>query len=71
MRTDDYEKKQKFGEVLKQKRMNQNITQRACAEHCKVSVNAYQFWERGNSYPKKDKFESICDFLGIDKEQFV
>lgn len=67
----DYEKKQKFGEVLKERRMKYNFTQRECAEYCEVSVNAYQFWERGNSFPKKDKFDRICNLLEINQKEFV
>ncbi len=66
-----YKQKQTFGELLKKNREKLNFTQRECAEYCEVSINAYQFWERGNSEPSKENFDKICNLLEINKEQFA
>lgn len=65
------EQKEKFGKALYDARVSKDITQFICAKHCGVSVNAYQYWERGISEPKADKFNLICTFLGIDKDVFL
>ena len=63
--TDRVDKK-KFGIAIRNSRIDKKYTQRECAEECKVSMEAYQKWERGLSFPKEDKLEKICEFLKVD-----
>lgn len=58
--------RQSFGETLRNARHEKKYTQQECALYCDVSVNAYQFWERGLSEPKAENRVKICKFLGID-----
>lgn len=64
------EQKKMFGEALMNARKEQGVTQIKCAQHCGVSIVSYQNWERGICEPKEDKMKLICEFLGLNKEDF-
>lgn len=64
------ETKQKFGNAIMEARNNLQLTQRDCAKHCGVSIVSYQNWEHGTCEPKPDKLNLICEFLGLNKEDF-
>lgn len=65
------EQKNLFGEALFSARTKLDLTQEQCAKHCGVSVKSYQYWERGVSEPKTEKFDLICEFLGLQGDKFV
>lgn len=62
--------REKFGNDLREARSRAGLTQFDCARHCSVSVNSYQYWERGISEPKEDRKNLICTFLGLNKEDY-
>lgn len=64
------QKKQKFGEELRAARNSKQLTQIDCARHCAVSIVSFQNWERGICEPKPDKMQLICEFLGLNKEDY-
>ena len=64
------ENKNKFGNDIRMKRAEKNVSQTICARHCGVSIVAFQNWERGICVPKPDKMQLICDFLGLNKEDY-
>lgn len=67
----DITNKSKFGEDLKNARLKLNVSQLSCAKHCGVSIQAYQYWEYGTTAPKIEQFDLICEFLGLDKEDYI
>lgn len=60
-----------FGDALREARTNKGYTQQDCAMYCDVSVNAYQFWERGLAEPKADNMSKICEYLEIDATEYA
>lgn len=64
------EQKVKFGEALAAARKDAGLAQIVCARHCGVSVVSYQNWERGMCEPRTEKMELICQFLGLNAEDF-
>ncbi len=58
--------KVKFGNSLKDKRIEMGKTQGECARECGVCLEAYQKWERGLSFPRPDKYEKIVECLGVN-----
>lgn len=62
--------KEKFGNDIRNMRTEKNVTQIACAKHCGVSIVSFQNWERGICEPKKEKMKLLCDFLGLNQEDY-
>lgn len=59
-----------FGNKIREARIEKDLKQIECARHCGVSIVSFQNWERGICEPKPDKMQLICDFLGLNKEDY-
>ena len=57
--------------VIKQARINKNMTQMNLADALGVSYQAVSNWERGNSMPDISKLEALCNALEITVEQLL
>jgi len=55
----------RFGERLKQARLDQKMTQKAVAEQLHVSRQTISSWETENSYPDIDSLLRLSDFYGL------
>ena len=61
----------KIAAVIKQARIDRNMTQMNLADAMGVSYQAVSNWERGNSMPDIAKLEDLCAALGITVEQLL
>lgn len=55
--------------ILKQKRLNKELTQRQLADKAKVSEKTIKNWEQGVKNPalaRIDTIKQVCDILDID-----
>ncbi|MFC6294708.1 helix-turn-helix domain-containing protein [Lactiplantibacillus daoliensis] len=55
----------RFGERLKQARLNKQLTQKAVAEQLHVSRQTISSWENENSYPDIDSLLRLSDFYDL------
>lgn len=55
----------KIAKVIRQARINQNMTQMNLADAMGVSYQAVSNWERGNAMPDISKLEELCVVLDI------
>lgn len=62
-------KKDKLSNILKQRRMEENYSQRVCAKQLGVSVVTYQNWESGISLPSDENLKKVCDFFNFKKSE--
>lgn len=53
-----------LGEVIKELRVKQGLTQKELSERCGVSMNQVSVWENGKAYPPKGTLSRICRALG-------
>lgn len=56
----------KIQEVIKEKRLEGNLSQEALAEAFGISVQAVSKWENGLSYPDITVLPKICDYFKIN-----
>ena len=61
----------KIAAVIKQARIDRNMTQMNLADAMGVSYQAVSNWERGNSMPDIAKLEDLCTVLGVTVEQLL
>ena len=61
----------KIAGVIKQARIDRNMTQMQLADAMGVSYQAVSNWERGNSMPDISKLEDLCGALGITAAQLL
>ena len=54
-----------IAKVIRQARIDRNMTQMNLADAMGVSYQAVSNWERGNSMPDISKLEQLCSVLGI------
>jgi transcriptional regulator with XRE-family HTH domain len=59
----------KFGEYVKEKRTEANLTQDQLAELMKVSLNSVQGWESGKYKTKKARLADLAKHLGVDANE--
>ena len=59
------EKVNQLGEVLKQYRIGQNMTQLRMAEEMGVSIHTYHQWERQGKKPSVRFMIKIAEVLGV------
>lgn len=57
-----------IGEVLKQLRINRNLTQINLAEKLNVSINAIKQYETNKREPRYDYLLKICDFFNVSPD---
>ena len=61
----------KIAGIIKQARIDQNMTQMQLADAMGVSYQAVSNWERGNSMPDISKLEDLCRVLEITVNQLL
>ena len=61
----------KIAAIIKQARIDRNMTQMNLADAMGVSYQAVSNWERGNSMPDIAKLEDLCTVLGLTVEQLL
>ena len=61
----------KIAKVVRQARIDQNMTQMNLADAVGVSYQAVSNWERGNSMPDISKLEQLCGVLHISVNQLL
>ena len=62
---------EKISKIIKEKRIEKNMTQLALADYMGVSYQAVSNWERGNSMPDISKLEDLCSVLDITVEELL
>ena len=60
-----------IAKVIRQARIDRNMTQMNLADAMGVSYQAVSNWERGNSMPDISKLEQLCDLLGITVNELL
>ena len=55
-----------MGNIIRNLRLERNLTQDQLAEHLGVSVSVIKKWESNSRIPKLISREAICDFFSID-----
>lgn len=55
-----------FGNIIREKRKKQNLTQEELAEKCNLSTRHINSIEHGYTNPKFDTVMHICSVCGID-----
>ena len=63
--------KKTFGSFIKQKRTEENYSQKDLAEMLYVSEGAVSKWERGVSYPDITLISDICRILDISEHELI
>ena len=61
----------KIAAIIKDARINKDMTQMNLADAMGVSYQAVSNWERGNSMPDIAKLEDLCRVLGLTVEQLL
>lgn len=61
----------KIAQVIKQARIDHNMTQMQLADEMGVSYQAVSNWERGNTMPDISKLEDLCRVLDLTVEQLL
>ena len=61
----------KIAKVIKQARIDKNMTQMNLADEMGVSYQAVSNWERGNSMPDISKLEDLCRVLDLTINQLL
>ena len=61
----------KIAKVIRQARIDQNMTQMNLADAMGVSYQAVSNWERGNSMPDISKLEQLCSALHITVNELL
>ena len=59
-----------LGEVFKEYRIKNNLTQENIAEELEISVKYISRIENGKEYPKPENFAKICDVLHTSPKDF-
>ena len=54
-----------FKITLEAARVNAGLTQKAVADHLKVSNKTVCSWEKGTSFPAADKIDALCNLYGV------
>lgn len=62
--------KLKFGEDIKRKRAEKNISQRTAACQLGISLTAFQNWEQSLSLPKPEMLEMVCNYFCLNVEDY-
>lgn len=65
------ENKKSFGEYLRTKRKDAELTQREFADKLFVTESAVSKWERGLSYPDVTLIRDICEVLGVSEHELL
>ncbi len=60
-----------IGKIIRQARIQQNMTQLELADRMGVSFQAVSNWERGNSMPDISKLETLCEVLKLNVQELL
>ena len=60
-----------FGEFLKDKRLDKNLTQKQLASLLFVSESAVSKWEKGVSHPDITMLPKLCEILGVSEHELI
>lgn len=63
--------KNKFGNFIKEKRLENKLTQKELADKLMIDVTAVSKWERGINYPDITMIPAICGCLGINEHELI
>lgn len=63
--------KETLADILIVRRKELNLTQEKAAEACGISVRAYQYMEKGKTFPLSENLINISIALKIDLNKFV
>ena len=61
----------RFGEKIKELRLEKGISQAALGKAIGVSQKAVDFWERAVNEPKASYIMALVEFFGISFDEFV
>jgi transcriptional regulator with XRE-family HTH domain len=59
-----------FGKKIKKLRKTNNLTLKQLAEKLKVSFQAIEKWEKGETMPNGKRIEALADALGVKSSEF-
>ena len=57
--------------TLRAARVNAGLTQKEAADALQISNRTLCKWENGNSVPKADKIDPICDLYGVSYDDLI
>ena len=63
--------KKTFGEYLRTKRTESDLTQKGLADKLYVTESAVSKWERGLSYPDITLITDLCEILGVSEHELL
>lgn len=61
----------KFGNFIREKRMEKGLKQRELADLLFVTESAVSKWENGKSYPDITMIPNICRTLGVSEKELI
>ena len=61
----------KFAERLKEARKSRGLKQSDVAEHLKIAVRSYQYYEGGRRRPDYEGLVELADFLGVTTDYLL
>ena len=61
----------KFAERLKEARKASGLKQSEVAEHLKIAVRSYQYYEGGRRRPDYETLVELADFLGVTTDYLL
>ena len=61
----------KFAERLKEARKASGLKQSEVAEHLKIAVRSYQYYEGGRRRPDHETLVELADFLGVTTDYLL
>ena len=60
-----------LGEIIRRKRLDNNLTQEEMASHLGVSFQAISKWERGDGYPDIEMLPALANYFGISIDELL
>lgn len=63
--------KNKFGDYIREKRLEKDMTQKDLADQLMIDVTAVSKWERGINYPDITMIPAICRVLGVNEHELI
>ena len=63
--------KQNFGAFIREKRLEQELTQKELAQRLFVSESAVSKWEMGKSYPDITMIPGLCETLEVSEQELL
>ena len=57
--------------TLKAARVNAGLTQKAAADALQISNKTLCAWENGNSVPRVNKIDALCDLYGVSYDDLI